>query len=395
MNIVQEKVQQAITIMREQQIDLWLTFVRETSAGYDPVLPLIFGAGGLTWESALIISATGETICILGRFDAKIARDTGAYQTVIPYDGSIRDALVETFTRLDPQKISINFSEDDVFADGMRMGMFRKLCRYLEGTPYASRFVSAAKLIATLRGRKSAEEQRRIRKAVKTTEEIYQIVLDEMQLGMRETEIAAIMHGELEQRGLTPSWAYDSCPAVNCGPDSDVGHGSPGALVAERGQLIHFDFGVRQNGYCSDLQRTAYYLREDETEPPDEVQRAFDVVRKALDAAVSMMRPGVRGVDVDSVARRMLTDAGYPEFMHATGHQLGMEAHDGGTVLGPAWERYGQTPFGRLEEGQVYAVEPSLMLPGYGCVGIEEDVVVTEHGGKYLSNPQKKLILRG
>ena len=78
-SIIQEKVKQAVSVLREKKIDLWITFVRETSAGFDPVLPMIFGKQTLTWESALMVSSTGETICILGNLDKTLAKDTGAY----------------------------------------------------------------------------------------------------------------------------------------------------------------------------------------------------------------------------------------------------------------------------------------------------------------------------
>ena len=69
-------------------------------------------------------------------------------------------------------------------------------------------------------------------------------------------------------------------------------------------------------------------------------------------------------------------------------------AHDGGGILGPQWERYGDTPNRPLEAGQVYTVELGLMLLGYGDIGLEEDVLVTEQGATYLGQPQSRLILR-
>jgi Xaa-Pro aminopeptidase len=97
---------------------------------------------------------------------------------------------------------------------------------------------------------------------------------------------------------------------------------------------------------------------------------------------------------VDAVARKVITDAGYPEFLYATGHQLGRACHDGGALLGPPWERYGTTPYMPVEVGQVYTLEPAVVVPGYGYMGLEEDVVVTENGAVFLGEPQTKIIVK-
>src|SRR5664279_4454647 len=88
-SLILEKMNQAVAILNEKDIDLWLTFTRETSLGGDPIVPVIYGDGGLTWPSAILIHRNGERIIILGHFEAEIARATGAYTQVIPYDLSL------------------------------------------------------------------------------------------------------------------------------------------------------------------------------------------------------------------------------------------------------------------------------------------------------------------
>ncbi|MEJ5224118.1 MAG: Xaa-Pro peptidase family protein [Anaerolineales bacterium] len=393
MSLVKEKVEQAIEILKEQDIDLWLTFVRETSGVRDPALDFVLGPGDLTWESALVISKTGNTTAIVGRFEMEALQRLGVYAEVIGYDEGISAPLRELLTHLNPDRIAVNTSRNNVHADGLTHAMYEMLVDYLRGTPYASRLHSAEPVINALRGRKSTEELRRIRKAVETTEEIYRATFDFLKPGMTEAEVGAFMHRQVQARGLGYAWSPANCPAVNSGPDSPVGHAGPTQIAIAPGHLIHFDFGVRENDYCSDIQRMAYVLRPGEDAPPPEVQRGFETVRRAIEAARAVMKPGAVGRDVDAAARAVVTAAGYPEYKYATGHQLGRVAHDGGALLGPEWERYGESPRQRLEENQVYTIEPGLMVPGYGYVGLEEDVVVTADGAEYLNPPQTKLVL--
>ena len=392
--LVQEKVNQAIGILQELDIDLWLTFVRETSAGGDPVLPLIYGHD-LTWQSALVLARGGQRTAIVGQFETDQAQRTGAYPTVIAYDESIRPELLRTLERLNPRHIALNYSLNDVHADGLSYGLYQVLMGYLEDTPFAERIVSAQPIVSALRGRKTSAEIARIEAAIETTLQIYQRTIDTVQVGMSEREIAEFMHAQVDELGLETAWERGGCPTVNAGPDSPVGHVTPTDLQVAPGQLLHFDFGVRQNEYCSDIQRMVYVLGPGESGPPEPVQHAFDTVVRAIREVVAAIKPGALGVDLDEIARKIILDAGYPDFKHATGHQLGRMAHDGGALIGPAWERYGDSPHQPLEAGQVFTIEPSMFLPGYGMMGVEEDILVTETGAAYLHRPQTELILKG
>jgi Xaa-Pro aminopeptidase len=387
--LVREKLDQAPGILREQGVDLWLTLARETLLTKDPCLDLIAGTY-CAWQSAFLVAASGERIAIVGRFDAPNLRDLGAYGDVIAYDESLAPHLREAVERLNPGSIALNYSASDPAADGLTHGLWLLLQETLDGTPYADRFVSSEGIVNALRGRKSEEEIRRIRAAVAETEEIFGRVTASLKPGLSELEIAAVMHDEVAQRGLGYAWGEDHCPAVNAGPDKDVGHSSPSELRIERGQLLHVDFGVNRDDYCSDLQRV-WYLADGEAEIPAEIETAWQALWSAVDAGVAALKPGAVGWQVDAAARSALVSSGFPEPMYALGHQLGRAAHDGGTLLGPRWDRYGTAPTGVVDEGNVFTLEFGTAVPGRGYIGLEENVLVNADGVEWLSTPQREL----
>ena len=393
MTLIQEKANQALEILKEQNIDMWLTFVRETSGVRDPALDLLVGPNDLTWPSALILNRSGQKVAIIGNLEKDALQRLGVFDEILGYDRSILELLRDTITRLDPQQIAVNTSRNNVHADGLTHAMHGILLEYLAGTPYTDRLVSAEQVISALRGRKTPTEQARIRRAVEITDEIYQKTFDFIRVGMTEIEIGEYMHKLANEYGVGLAWPAENCPAVNSGPNSPVGHNGPTDIRVERGHLLHFDFGVKYDEYCSDIQRVAYVLREGETEVPLEVQRGFITIRTAIEKSREAMKPGVTGNSIDVISREIVTDSGYPEFPHALGHQLGRVAHDGGALLGPLWEKYGDLPNQKLEAGQVFTIEPSLAVPGYGMMGIEEDVVMTENGADYFTEPQKEIVL--
>jgi Xaa-Pro aminopeptidase len=389
--LVPEKLDQAVEILGEQDVDLWLTLVRETLLTQDPCLDLVAGVY-CAWHSAFLVSRSGERIAIVGRYDAPSVEQLGVYE-VVGYDESLRPALRDAVERLAPRTIALNYSESDPAADGLTHGLWLNLQEALAGTPYADRLVSSEGIVNSLRGRKSPEEVRRIRGAVEATEEIFDGVSAELRPGQSELEIASRVHASVAADGLGYAWGREHCPAVNAGPEKEVGHSAPGDLRTRPGELLHMDFGVSRDDYCSDLQRVWYFLDDGEEAPPEDVARTWRALWDSVDAGVAQLRPGAIGWEVDAAARESLVASGYPEPKYALGHQLGRTAHDGGTLLGPRWDRYGTAPDGRVEEGNVFTVEFGTAVPGRGYIGLEEDVLVTADGVEWLSTPQRELWL--
>jgi len=155
--------------------------------------------------------------------------------------------------------------------------------------------------------------------------------------------------------------------------------------------VIYVDFGIVRDSYCSDLQRLWYAAADGERVAPDAVRSAHAAIVESIDLAAKALLPGVAGWEVDQKVRDHLKSLGYPEYAHALGHHLGRAVHDGGGVLGPRWERYGNAPYETVREGSVYTLEPSIHLPAHGLVSLEEDVVVGPQGAEFLSRFPREL----
>lgn len=390
--LIKEKVNQAKKLLQEFNIDCWVTFVRESAINGDPTL-IFLAPADITWHSAFIISSDGRSRAIVGQYDQKTIEDAGTYDRVIGYVESIKEPFQNYLKELNPSKIAVNYSEDSEIADGLPHGMYLTLYKLLAEIGFENRMISAERIVSALRERKSESEIKNIREAIRITESIFDKVTQFIKPGLSEKEIAAFMSKEVERLGLEVAWEASMCPAVFTGPDTAGAHYAPTDRKVERGHVLNMDFGVKYNEYCSDMQRTFYILKDDETEAPAEVMKGFDTIVNAIESSKQAMKPGIQAVEIDKIARDIITGNGYEEFPHGLGHQVGRFAHDGTALLGPAWEKYAQKPFQPLEEGMVFTIEPRLTVASRGVVTIEEMVVVTENGAEYLSHPQKELIL--
>ncbi len=390
--LIKEKVRQAVDILNENDVDCWVTFVRESGIVRDPMLDFLIQAD-VTWHSAFIITKSGETYAIVGQMDTQTIEDLGVYTHVLGYVEGIKEHLIKTIKEIDPTSVGLNYSKGSEISDGLTHGMYLTLHEFLSEIGYADKIISAEKIASSLKARKTDYELERMTRAIEHTLDIISKVASFIAPGKTEKEIAAFMIREVENRVVDFAWEKSHCPAVFTGPETAEAHYKPTDRKVERGHVLNMDFGVKFEDYCSDIQRTFYILEKGERRAPDEVQRGFDTIVTAIELARQALRPGIQGVEIDKVARDFITSQGYEEFPHGLGHQVGRFAHDGTALLGPAWEKYAQKPFQPLEEGMVFTIEPRLKVKGRGVVTIEEMVVITEDGAEFLDEPQKELIL--
>lgn len=67
-----------------------------------------------------------------------------------------------------------------------------------------------------------------------------------------------------------------------------------------------FDVGCIKDGYCSDMTRTFYFK-----EVSDIHRHIYDTVRRANEAAISKIKPGVPLRELDQTARDLIDAEGY------------------------------------------------------------------------------------
>jgi Xaa-Pro aminopeptidase len=170
---------------------------------------------------------------------------------------------------------------------------------------------------------------------------------------------------------------------VGSGPNAAKPHHEPSDRVLSEGDAVVVDIGgTMPSGYCSDCTRT-YAIGA----APPEMDRYYQVLRAAQEAACVAVRPGIRAEAVDAVARDMITAAGHgAEFTHRTGHGIGLETHEDPYIVAGNREE--------LEPGMAFSVEPGI-YPGPHGARIEDIVVCTADGYQRLNNASRDLIVVG
>ena len=385
--LVAEKCQQARDVLAEADADVWLIFARETTEIDEPCLPYVLGFD-VVWPSIVLFSADRSAV-ILGRHDAPNAEALGVHE-VYPYDESLAAPLHTLLGEIDPEQIAVNYSKDDNVADGLTHGMYLRLQDLLSGIDYEDSLTSAAPIVSQLRGIKSQTERERIQAAAERTEALFSELQTVWEPQWTEADVSDFFHERMHEEGYGSAWSWDYCPTVHAGGDAEVGHTLPGQRTLPAGELLHLDFGVVHEGYAADIQRVYYHPREFGEDVPADLQAAFEDVRAAIDAGLAALEPGIEGHVADEAARSELTERGWPEYQHALGHQVGRNAHDGGTLLGPLWDRYGEQPRGEVRVGEVYTVELGVDTE-FGYVGQEEMVWIVDGGYEFVVEPQMEI----
>lgn len=247
-----------------------------------------------------------------------------------------------------------------------------------DGTRASGReLVATTSLAEDVRAVKAPDEIALIRAGAEINDAVYEWLASEGLDGTSEIDWVAAIAGKMRQLGADDV----AFPAlVASGANGAAPHAVPGPDPIARNTLVVLDLGAKVGGYCSDCTRTFATGHTD-----DAMREVYEVVLRAQEAALALVKPGTPCIEVHETARRVIADAGYGDyFNHGTGHGVGIEIHEE--------PRFRSGFEGRLEPGNVVTIEPGVYLPERFGVRIEDLVVVTADGHEVLSRFPKSLL---
>jgi len=333
------------------------------------------------WAAGGIIFADGDVVIVSPR------RGVGSYLisetegkpwidslVVIAHEDDPTDVLGDILQRLGSKKGTI--AVDD--------RLWSQTILVLQDLLPDFAFTLASEIVAPMRRTKDEEELETMRTAAHITGQAFETAVAMLKPGVTEMEVAAEIDYQFKKLGAQFS-AFATGVRFS-GPDRPFIYGfrRSGSRELAPGDSVTFDLGCVYNGYCADFGRSAFV-----GEPPATYREIHDVVLQAEKAGMAAMLPGrATTTDVISAVQELIMDHGYEQDLrHGVGHGIGVDTHE------PPFLSYlDQTV---LETNMTFALEPSISYPGLDKAEwwnrVEDVIVVTEQGGQFISQVDRKL----
>jgi Xaa-Pro aminopeptidase len=259
-------------------------------------------------------------------------------------------------------------------AQHLSFRLFSQLHKLVNGV----KFIATEHLVEKIAIPKEPGEIASLRRAGAMAGAVWDQVLPFIRRGAAESDIAAEILYRARKLG-SENEAFD--PIVASGPRGALPHARSSKRLLQPGDFVVVDYGCVVEGYAADVTRTVAI-----GEPPARLRQAHAAVQKACELACEAARPGMKGIDLDGVARKYLDACGFKdEFNHSLGHGLGLDVH--------SLPRLGPESQDIIPANAVITIEPGVYFPGLGGVRIEDDLLVTESGNEVLTPMSRELFV--
>ena len=354
---VKQRIQRVKQEMEEQSVDLMMLVT-----GANMKYLTGFEAKSSGRHMVLVVPRDGDPEFFTPQMVREEVKETGLKATFWDDDQDVVDEFVSFLGKFDGNRVLLDDKMWELFS--------RDVKRVLD-----TEFGLASEIMDGIRAVKTEDEIDRIRRASEIADSVFEDLRDKDIVGMKEIELKEFIENRMrELGGHGPS--FDTI--VASGPNGSKPHHVSSERIIENGDPVVLDFGCWVDGYPSDQTRTIVAGGQ---EPSEKFREVFQIVKEAQQKGIRSVSPGVQDKYVDDVVREVIEKAGYgDEFIHRTGHGVGVEIHESPKIP----PKNHETKM-KLQPGMVFSVEPGIYIEGEFGVRIEDLVLVTEEGFERLN----------
>lgn len=321
--------------------------------------------GGL-FESTYLIAYPNKMVLIVNRLEYEIAKRSRPKEMKIVKFSTGKELLKYLKKYLRGKKIGIN-------------GQFLPYSEYnaIKKRTKPAKMIDVSENLNNARTVKGPDEVHNIVVANKIVKAAQMEILKDLKVGITEKEVATRFDYIMMLHGATgPSFSTIVC----FGENAAIPHHAPDETKLKPNSFVLIDAGAKYNNYCSDVTRTTIFKPDKKSEKYKRMIEMYKTVKEAQTLAFRAIKPGVDGSKIHKIALDHINTARNGiykgKFIHALGHSIGIDVHDEGAGLWPG------TCI--LKENMVLSDEPGIYVVGFGGVRIEDDLLITKKGARFL-----------
>jgi len=358
---IKKRIEDVRKALQEEKLDALMVLVEQNRrylSGYTGEDTQFDETAGV-----LFITANHLILATDSRYQLQAQNEAPSYE-VICYKKGLEKEMSGIVDRLNIRTLGFESVR-------LSFSQYQKILRELDAHQHLQTdLVASENIVEKLRMVKEQHEIQAVKDALTMAENVFYELIEHLKPGMTEKEVSWQMEKRMREKGAD---ALSFPTIVASGPNSALPHAIPTNRRIKEGEPVLFDWGVKLNGYCSDISRTVILGR-----PDDHFKKVFQTVYEAQQKAIEAMKPGMTGKEVDKVARSLIDDTEFKgKFSHGLGHGTGLAVHEA-PRLSPLKEDM-------LEPGMVFTVEPGIYIPDWGGIRLENMVVMREDGAEVLN----------
>ncbi len=365
--------------MDEQDIDV-LIATRLSTVGY------VFGAF-VPWRGIAVIPREGEPQLYVLGLDSERVKDDSFFKNVTgvaPLPGMTMWDQILSYLRakgLEKGRIGVELGHSPIRIETFLLASEYEILR--EAFPQAT-FKNATDFLNEIFIIKDEAEIEYFRRAAEICDLGLGVVLKQMKVGMRETEVAGIAEYAMRKAGSELNWTFTGGQEIGSGARTAYFWGGctpPTRKRIERGDNVLLDLHAMYNLYLGDLARNA--IMGEPTPEQRELAKAFVASCNLL---LESMKPGVTYGEVADKMDAFMDRTGYRQYaLPGYGHGIGILGNEYYPVVMNSSVPYESKGDLVLQPNMVEVAALVLNKPGVGGMRMEMTVLITKNGNEPLN----------